>query len=93
MTTAGGGWTLVASVHENAMSGRCTTGDRWSSERGNIAAAQHGDGAWENTVLFGSVGAAARDDYKNQGYYALNASDIMLWHVPNKTPLKDYKTR
>ena len=46
MTTAGGGWTLVASVHENNITGRCTAGDRWSSERENIAAAQNGDGAW-----------------------------------------------
>ncbi|CAJ0936606.1 unnamed protein product [Ranitomeya imitator] len=28
MTTDGGGWTLVASVHENNMDGKCTVGDR-----------------------------------------------------------------
>ncbi|KAB5518638.1 hypothetical protein PHYPO_G00168270 [Pangasianodon hypophthalmus] len=31
MTTAGGGWTLVASVHENNMYGKCTTEDSSSS--------------------------------------------------------------
>ncbi|KAF5914166.1 hypothetical protein HPG69_011998 [Diceros bicornis minor] len=30
MTSGGGGWTLVASVHENNMLGKCTVGDRWS---------------------------------------------------------------
>lgn len=37
MTTDGGGWTLVASVHENYMAGKCTLGDRWSSQQGNRA--------------------------------------------------------
>ncbi len=36
MTTAGGGWTLVASVHENNMYGKCTVGDRWSSQQGQV---------------------------------------------------------
>lgn len=34
MESAGGGWTLVASVHENNIYGRCTLGDKWSSEQG-----------------------------------------------------------
>ncbi len=29
MTTAGGGWMLVASVHENYMNGKCSDGDRF----------------------------------------------------------------
>ena len=33
MTTDGGGWTLVASVHENNINGKCTVGDKWSSEQ------------------------------------------------------------
>ena len=34
METDGGGWTLVASVHENNIDGKCTPGDKWSSEQG-----------------------------------------------------------
>ena len=34
MDTDGGGWTLVASVHENNINGKCTVGDKWSSEEG-----------------------------------------------------------
>ena len=33
MTSDGGGWTLVASVHENNINGKCTAGDKWSSEQ------------------------------------------------------------
>ena len=33
MTSDGGGWTLVASVHENNINGKCTVGDKWSSEQ------------------------------------------------------------
>ena len=35
MSIAGGGWTLVASVHENNIKGKCTLGDKWSSEEGS----------------------------------------------------------
>ena len=35
MDVAGGGWTLVASVHENNIDGKCTSGDKWSSEQGS----------------------------------------------------------
>ena len=34
MTAAGGGWTLVASIHENNIYGKCSPGDKWSSEEG-----------------------------------------------------------
>merc|ERR1711881_69212 len=34
MESAGGGWTLVASIHENNIDGKCTSGDKWSSEDG-----------------------------------------------------------
>ena len=38
MHTDGGGWTLVASVHENNIDGKCTLGDKWSSEVGSSPA-------------------------------------------------------
>lgn len=64
MTSGGGGWTLVASVHENYMSGKCTQGDRWSSQQGNKADYPEGDGNWANYNTFGSAEAATSDDYK-----------------------------
>ena len=58
MTSGGGGWTLVASVHENNMRGKCTVGDRWSSQQGNRADYPEGDGNWANYNTFGSAEAA-----------------------------------
>ncbi|XP_041443610.1 intelectin-1-like [Xenopus laevis] len=91
MTTNGGGWTLVASVHENYLAGKCTVGDRWSSQQGNRADYPEGDGNWANYNTFGSVGGATSDDYKNPGYYDIEAYDLGVWHVPNKTPLSVWR--
>ncbi|CAI9576620.1 unnamed protein product [Staurois parvus] len=87
MTTNGGGWTLVASVHENNMNGKCTTGDRWSSQQGNNPNNPAGEGNWANYATFGLSDGATSDDYKNPGYYDITAKDLGLWHVPNNTPL------
>jgi len=89
-----GGWTLVASIHENNLSttGRCTSGDRWSSEQGYTDTRPEGDGNWSNRNVFGHVTAATSDDYKNPGYFQLQARDIMIWHVPNDTPLKNFSS-
>ena len=67
MTSGGGGWTLVASVHENLMAGKCTLGDRWSSQQGSRADYPEGDGNWANYNTFGSAEAATSDDYKVGG--------------------------
>nr|XP_006115269.1 intelectin-1a-like [Pelodiscus sinensis]XP_006115270.1 intelectin-1a-like [Pelodiscus sinensis] len=93
MTTNGGGWTLVASVHENNIYGKCTEGDRWSSQQGSNANYPEGDGNWANYNTFGSAVGATSDDYKNPGYYDLQAQDLSVWHVSNNTPLKEWKTR
>ncbi|XP_040294240.1 intelectin-1-like [Bufo bufo] len=87
MTTNGGGWTLVASIHENNMNGKCTVGDRWSSQGGNNANNPRGDDNWANYATFGLPDGATSDDYKNPGYYDIVAKDLGIWHVPNKTPL------
>ena len=42
--------------------------------------------------IFGHVTAATSDDYKNPAYSEIPARDIMIWHVPNSTPLKNYNT-
>ncbi|XP_078525490.1 intelectin-1-like [Lissotriton helveticus] len=91
MTTDGGGWTLVASIHENNMFGKCTTGDRWSSQQGNNPNFLEGEGNWANYATFGSAAGATSDDYKNPGYYDIYAKDVSLWHVPNKTPLTTWR--
>ncbi|KAM8921402.1 intelectin-1a-like [Pelodytes ibericus] len=92
MTTNGGGWTLVASVHENNIFGKCTTGDRWSSQQGNDANHPEGDGNWANYATFGTAVGASSDDYKNPGYFDIRATDVGIWHVPNKTPLSSWRS-
>ncbi|XP_050972157.1 intelectin isoform X1 [Labeo rohita] len=92
MTTAGGGWTLVASVHENNMYGKCTVGDRWSSQQGDNPNWPDGDGTWANTVTFGAAEAATSDDYKNPGYYDIVTQDVSVWHVPNNSELEHWRT-
>ncbi|XP_067277159.1 intelectin-like [Pseudorasbora parva] len=92
MTTAGGGWTLVASVHENNMYGKCTVGDRWSSQQGSSPLWPDGDGAWANTVTFGNAEASTSDDYKNPGYFDIVAKDVSVWHVPNNIELDFWST-
>ncbi|XP_053320610.1 intelectin-1-like [Spea bombifrons] len=91
MTTNGGGWTLVASVHENNLYGKCTVGDRWSSQQGNSINYPNGDGNWANYATFGQAVGATSDDYKNPGYYDIPAKDVSLWHVPNETPLSKWR--
>ncbi|KAF3852105.1 hypothetical protein F7725_005460 [Dissostichus mawsoni] len=87
---AGGGWTLVASVHENSIYGRCTVGDRWSSQQGNNANLPDGDGNWSNRNTFGAAEGATSDDFKNPGYYEIRAEDMSVWHVPNNFPLEHW---
>ncbi|XP_066457737.1 intelectin-1a-like [Eleutherodactylus coqui] len=91
MTTDGGGWTLVASIHENNMHGKCTEGDRWSSQQGNNPNNPKGDDNWANYAIFGHSYGATSDDYKNPGYFDIVAKDLGLWHVPNKTPMSKWR--
>jgi len=35
--------TLVASIHENDIEGKCTTGDKWSSEDGGNPGNERGE--------------------------------------------------
>ncbi|XP_032832600.1 intelectin-1a-like [Petromyzon marinus] len=93
MHTKGGGWTLVASVHENNIAAKCAIGDRWSSQQGSNASPTFvdGDGNWANVNVFNKIHSATDTDYKNEGYYDLDADDIAIWHVPNGTPLLQWK--
>ncbi|CAK8698178.1 unnamed protein product [Clavelina lepadiformis] len=92
MTTDGGGWTLVASIHDNDVSGRCTAGDKWSSERGNNPQNAHGDGSWANNITFGSVETATTRDYKSPAYFQVEAKNIMIWQVPNQVSSRTYSS-
>ncbi|XP_078490714.1 intelectin-2-like [Ciona intestinalis] len=90
MTTSGGGWTLVASVHENDINGKCTTADMWfSNDQAQYSKISKN---WENTNIFGTVKEATLADYKNIGYSAMKASNLMLRHVPNKTPVDESRS-
>lgn len=75
------------------MEGKCTIGDRWSSEHGNNASHPHGDGNWENYRTFGRAESATSDDFKSSGYFGLDACDVMIWRVPNDTPLMEYNSK
>jgi len=55
MTSAGGGWTLVASVHENNIKGKCTLGDNWSSDQGRTSNNYNGKMVWLKRRKFHSI--------------------------------------
>nr|XP_039269707.1 intelectin-like [Styela clava] len=93
MEIDGGGWTLVASVHENNIGGKCSVGDRWSSQQGNSYAFKDGEQFWSNLDTYGLAESATSDDFKCQGYFNLPARDVMIWHVPDGTMLKDYSEK
>lgn len=83
----GGGWSLVASIHENDVTSRDPDrADRWTSRGNGI-----GSRAWQDTSTFGSIAAAATGDYKNPGYGRTTGSNIMFWHVANGSPASSYK--
>ncbi|XP_048214149.1 intelectin-1a-like [Perognathus longimembris pacificus] len=93
MTTGGGGWTLVASMHENFLVERCMVCDCWSTLQGNRADYPEGESNWANYNTFGSAEGATSNDYKNPGYFDIQAQDLGIWHVPNKTPLQNWRNR
>ena len=83
----GGGWSLVASIHENDVtSSDPNRADRWTSAGNGI-----GSRAWQDTSTFGSITSAATGDYKNPGYGRTIGSNIMFWHVANGSPANSYK--
>uniref|UniRef100_H2ZPX6 Fibrinogen C-terminal domain-containing protein n=1 Tax=Ciona savignyi TaxID=51511 RepID=H2ZPX6_CIOSA len=82
-------WTLVGSVHENNIMGNCSLGDKWSSEEGNVSST--GITSWESRTVFGNVESATSEDFKNPAFFSLNSRNIMLWHVPNETPMEAIK--
>eukprot|EP00039_Didymoeca_costata_P010000 m.133508 g.133508 ORF g.133508 m.133508 type:complete len:582 (-) comp14673_c1_seq6:18-1763(-) len=94
METNGGGWTLVASVHEDNYNAHCNGKDRWRSTKGR--ADYYGDLNWQSTgkgkITFGTPDKATQDDYKNPGYWELDAEDVMITHVRNNANLNTFQS-
>lgn len=93
MNKDGGGWTLVATIHENSIGqgfGKCTVGDKWSSEQGNLAGRPRGEENWENRNTFGKIVSAASDDYKNSAYFQLQAENLMIWQTLKNTKVAEF---
>ena len=85
--TAGGGWTLISSVHENCIGCHNPDNqDRWVSTTGNGRGAQ----AWYDTSTFGTAVAATRGDFKSPAYHMLS-QNLMMWHVANGASTPRYK--
>ncbi|XP_077971892.1 uncharacterized protein LOC144426847 [Styela clava] len=93
METDGGGWTLVASVHESDITQKCDAKDRWASYVPEKYIAVSEKTNWENKKVFGEVSKCTKDDYKNSAYYSLNAHDVMVWHEPSNTPTATMKRK
>jgi len=96
METTGGGWTLIASVHEDNVRAKCNSKDVWTNSKGNGKSSRGnsgnvGDGHWQDEKsTFGSAPNACKDDFKNELYGTLKAKNVMLWHVPNGKEAKDW---
>lgn len=80
LENAAGGWTLVASVHENNIDGKCSPGDNWS---GNMGINGKSTKNWENFRTFGQVDSATSEDFKSPAYFDSPARDVMVWHLAN----------
>nr|XP_039258514.1 uncharacterized protein LOC120335080 [Styela clava] len=93
MQTDGGGWTLVASVHESDITQKCDAKDRWTNYVPEKYIASTEKTNWENKKVFGDVSKCTEGDYKNSAYYSLNANDVMVWHVPSNTPTMSMKEK
>ncbi|XP_077970611.1 uncharacterized protein LOC120328623 [Styela clava] len=89
MSTDGGGWTLVASVHEKDIKGKCDIDDRWTT----FSTGAYVETAWANKKVFGDVMNCTDDDYKNSAYFSSNAKDVMIWHVSPEPSNKTMKMR
>nr|XP_039267972.1 uncharacterized protein LOC120342979 [Styela clava] len=86
METDGGGWTLVASIHESDIRRKCYSDDVWSGYVPRSQILYTGQTNWDNEMIFGNVHTCSENDYKNSVYYTANASDVMVWHAQSGLP-------
>nr|XP_039273929.1 uncharacterized protein LOC120347880 [Styela clava] len=87
MTSDGGGWTLVASVHESNISVKCGVDDMWSKYDPINELSYPYKTNWEAESTFGNIFKCTSNDYKNDAYHYMQAGNIMIWHVPSETSL------
>ncbi|XP_077970192.1 intelectin-2-like [Styela clava] len=87
MSTDGGGWTLVASVHEDNIETKCGSDDFWSSYVPENQQDHAGVSNWENENVYGDINKCTTSDYKNVAYFSLNSSDVMTWHTLAGSPV------
>ncbi|XP_076821125.1 uncharacterized protein LOC143467033 isoform X3 [Clavelina lepadiformis] len=92
LTSAGGGWTLIASVHENNINGKCTAGDLWSNDQGITPNQFSRKTNWENFETFGHVEGSTSSDYKSAAYFSLRGHNLMIWHVPNDVEMPQWQS-
>jgi len=70
MSAAGGGWTLIASIHEDDINSKCSPNDKWSSTSNayGMSSSYHN---WDNLLTFGEINAATSADFKSPAFYSL----------------------
>nr|XP_039265291.1 intelectin-1b-like [Styela clava] len=91
MSTDGGGWTLVASVHDGNIETKCGSDDFWSSYVPENQQAHAGVSNWENETVVGEIDKCTSSDYKNMAYFSLYASNVMIWHTQTDSPVSHMK--
>ncbi|XP_077974219.1 uncharacterized protein LOC120347606 isoform X1 [Styela clava] len=93
VTSNGGGWTLVASVHESNISVKCGVDDMWSKYDMMIELSYPDKTNWEAENTFGNLFKCTSNDYKNDAYHNMKAENIMIWHVPSEISLSAMKQK
>ncbi|XP_077974004.1 uncharacterized protein LOC120347640 isoform X2 [Styela clava] len=93
MTSDGGGWTLVASVHESNISVKCGVDDMWSKYDMMNELSYPDKTNWEAKNTFGNLFKCTSNDYKNDAYHNVKAENIMIWHVPSEISLSAMKQK
>jgi len=70
MSAAGGGWTLIASIHEDDINSKCSPNDKWSSASYDYDMSSSYRN-WDNLLTFGEINAATSADFKSPAFYNL----------------------
>merc|ERR1712136_609382 len=88
METVGGGWTLVASIHENNINGDCTVGDNGQVNMDSEKSITERAAGKMLTLLADQNMLQVM--ITNLGYFELQAKRFMIIQVPNDTPMEEY---
>uniref|UniRef100_A0A4W5MB58 Uncharacterized protein n=1 Tax=Hucho hucho TaxID=62062 RepID=A0A4W5MB58_9TELE len=79
---------LTTASGVNNIYGKCTVGDRWSSQKGSNPNWPDREGNWANMASFGIAEGTTTKNFKNPGYYDIVAEDMSVWHISNNSPLE-----